>query len=59
MNKFEMEGFMAQRNFAMEKILRDRGELTQEEGDTVREYKDMHEETFLRKWPREDVREKA
>ena len=41
-NKFEMEGFMAQKglwNFAKGKILRERGELPKAEGDAVREYK--------------------
>ena len=50
MNTFEMEGFMAQKglwNLAGEKILRERGTLPTEEGDAIREYKAMHEETFL------------
>ena len=57
-NKFEMEGFMAQKglwNLAKEKILRARGELPKEEGDAVREYKAMHEENFLSCWLREHV----
>ena len=28
-------------------MLQDRGELSEEEGDSVREYKAMHEENFL------------
>ena len=39
-NKFEMDGFMAQKglwNLAKEKILKERGELPKEEGDAVRE----------------------
>ena len=43
MNKFEMEGFMAQKglwNFAKGKILRERGELPKAEGDAVRECKE-------------------
>ena len=47
-NKFEMEGFMAQKglwNFAKDKILRERGELPKEEGDAAREYKATHEKT--------------
>ena len=60
-NKFEMEGFMAQKglwNLAKENILKERGELPNEEGDVVREYKAMHEENFLGSWLREDVRVK-
>ena len=41
-NKFEMEGFMAQKGlwiFAKGKILRERGELPKAEGDAVRECK--------------------
>ena len=60
-NKFEMEGFMAQKglwNLAKEKILRERGVLPKEEGDAVREYKAVHEENFLSSWAREDGREK-
>ena len=48
--KFEMGGFMAQKglwNLAREKMLLDRGALSKEEGDVVREYKAMHEEHFL------------
>ena len=44
-------------NFASEE-LRERGALRKEEGDAVREYSVMHEETFLRSWSREDGREK-
>ena len=61
MNKFEMEGFMAQKglwNLAIEKILRERGALPMEEGHAVREHKAMNEENFLSSWLREDGREK-
>ena len=61
MNKFEMEGFMAQKglwNLAKEKNLRERGELPKEESDAVREYKAMHEENFLSSWLREDEKSK-
>ena len=40
LNKFEMEDFMAQEglwNLVREKVLRERGELPQEEGDVIRE----------------------
>ena len=40
LNKFEMEGLMAQKglwNLAKEKIIKERGELPNEEGDAVRE----------------------
>ena len=40
-NKFEMEGFMAQRglwNLARNKTLQDRGALPTEEGDAIREF---------------------
>ena len=60
MNKFEMEGFMAQKglwNLAREKNLRERGALPKEEGDAAREYKAMHQEHFLSSWLREDGRE--
>ena len=59
--KFEMEGFMAQKgvwNLDREKVLRERGELPKEEGDAVREYKAMHEENFMSSWFGEEVREK-
>ena len=45
-NKFHMEGFMAQKglwNLAKEKILRERDALSKEEGDAVREYKAVEE----------------
>ena len=60
-NKFEMEGFMAQKglwNLAIEKILRERGALPMEEGHAVREHKAMNEENLLSSWLREDGREK-
>ena len=40
------------------KVLRERGALPKEEGDAVREYKAMHEESFLSSWLREDGGEK-
>ena len=61
LNKFEMEGFLAQKglwNLAREKIPRKRGALPKEEGDAVREYKAMHEENVLSSWLRKDRREK-
>ena len=60
LNKFEMEGLMAQEglwNLAKEKIMKERGELLNEEGDAVREYKAAHEENFWSSWAREDLRE--
>ena len=36
----------------------DRGELLEEEGDVIREYKAMQAETFLSSWLREDGKEK-
>ena len=45
-------------NLAREKILRERGALPKEEGDTVREYQAMHEDNFMSSWLREDGREK-
>ena len=60
-NKFEMEGLMAQKglwNLAEEKIMKERGEFRNEEGDAVRECKAMHEENFLSSWPRENERGK-
>ena len=56
LNKFEMEGFMAQkklRNLAISEALQDRGALPKEEGDTIRECKAMHEENFLSSWLRD------
>ena len=38
--------------------MKERGELPNEEGDAVREYKAMHEENFWSNWPREDERSK-
>ena len=58
LNKFEMEGFMAQKglwNLDREKMLQDRGALPEEEGDIVREYKAKHEDIFLSSWLREDL----
>ena len=62
LNKFEMEGFMAQKglwNLARNKPLQDRGALPGEEGDAIREYKAMHEENFLSSWLREDGKGKT
>ena len=62
MNKFEVEGFMAQErlcNLAREEILRERGALPKEEGDAAKEYKAVHEENFLSSLSREDGREKG
>ena len=56
LNKFEMEGFVAQEelwNLVREKVLQDRGDLPKEEGDVIGEYKAMHEENFLSSWLRE------
>ena len=39
-------------------MLQDRGEMPNEEGDAVREYKAVHEESFLSSWLREGVRKK-
>ena len=41
-------------NLARNKALQDRGALPEDEGDTIREYKAMHEENFLSSWWRED-----
>ena len=60
-NKFEMEGSMAQkgmRNLAKEKIMKERGELPNEVGDAVREYKAIHEENFWSSWLRKEERGK-
>ena len=57
LNNFEMEGIMAQKglwNLAKEKIMKERGELPNEVGDTVREYRATHEENFWSSWLRED-----
>ena len=46
LNKFEMEGFIAQKglwNLVREKVLQDRRELPKEEGGVIREYKAVHE----------------
>ena len=61
LNKFEMEGFVAQKglwNLFGEKVLRKRGALPKEEGDVIREYKAAHEENFLSSWLREDGKKK-
>ena len=39
-------------------IMKARGELPNEEGDVVREYKSMREENFRSSWLREDERGK-
>ena len=38
--------------------MKERGELPNEEGDAVREYRAMHEENFWSSWLREDERGK-
>ena len=46
---FEMEGLMAEKglwNVAKEKIMKETGELSSEEGDVVKDFKAMHEEDF-------------
>ena len=43
-------------NLARNKALQEKGALPREEGDTIREYKAMHEEKFLSSWLREDGR---
>ena len=60
-NKFEMEGFMAQQilwNLAKEKTMKERCAFPKEGGNAVRVYEAMHEEHFLSSWLREDGREK-
>ena len=47
--EFEVGGFMAQRglwNIVKKKMLEDRGQLPQEEGDLIREYNAVHENIF-------------
>ena len=59
LNKFEMEGFMAQKglwNLARENLLQDRGEWLEEEGDDITEYEAM--DNFLRSWLRKDGEDK-
>ena len=62
LNNFEMEGFLMAHqglwNLAKEKIMKERGELPNEVGDAVREYRAMHEENFWSSWLREDERGK-
>ena len=43
---------------AKEKIMKERGELLDEEGDAVRKDKAMHEENIWSNWLREDERGK-
>ena len=40
-------------DLAREKMLQDRGALSKEEGDVVREHKAMHEEKILSSWLKE------
>ena len=40
-------------------MLEDRGALPEEEGDLIREYRAMHEATFISSWLEEDVVGKA
>ena len=61
LNNFELEGFMMQKglwNVAKEKITNERGELPNEVGDAVREYRAVHEENFWSSWLREDEKGK-
>ena len=55
-----MEGFYGARHVELgkRKIMKERGELPNEVGDAVREYKAMHEENFWSSWPREEERGK-
>ena len=57
----EMEGLMAHKglwNLPKEKIMKERGEFPNEEGNVVRECKAMHEEDFWSSWLREDEKSK-
>ena len=61
LNNFEMEGLMAQKvlwKMSKEKTMKERGELPNEEGDVVKEYKAMHEEDFWSSWLRQGERGK-
>ena len=62
LNKFDMEGLMAQKRLVElgkgRKIMKERGELPNGEGDAVTKDKVMHEENFWSNWPREDERGK-
>ena len=61
LNNLEMKGSTAQKgvwNLAKEKIMKERGELPNEEGDVVRENKAMHKEDFWSSWLREDEKSK-
>ena len=56
--EFEVEGFMAQRgswHIAKKRMLEDRGALPRDDGDLLREYQAMHEESFRSSWLRENV----
>ena len=60
-NNFEMEGLMAQTGLwkmAKGKIIKERGEFLNEEGDVVKELKAVHEEDYWSSWLREDERGK-
>ena len=60
-NKFEMEGFMAQKglwNLVREEVLQDREELPEEEGDVIREYKAMREENVFSSWLRKKTKKR-
>ena len=62
LNKFEVEGFMAQKglwNLVRNKALQERGALPGEEVDTIKEFEAMHEENFLGSWLREDGKSKT
>ena len=43
---------------AKEKIIKERGELPNKEGDAVKEFRAMHGEDFWSSWLREDERGK-
>ena len=45
-------------NLPKEKVMRERWELPNEEGDVVKKYKAIHEEDFWSSWPREDEKSK-
>ena len=57
-NNFELEGFMAKKRVweSCEKNeVQEKSAMPKEEGDAVREYNAMHEESFLSSWLRKDL----